>query len=207
MRILGVLLLALALIALLPLGFVLSWGAEGLSLDLRLGALRFRVFPSRRAGRRGSGGGGAASGKKKKRKTSGGASGIGLRDLPELAELALDALGRFRRRARIDELTLHLVFGGANGDGTVLLYGGINALLSSLLPAFHRAFRVRREDIQTAMDFELDRNICELRVAAVWRIGSLVRILFAAGLAFLRWRRGRRARQISAAADAGAGHG
>ena len=207
MRVLGIILLALLLLGLLPVGIEAEAAGQSALLRVKIGPVGLRLYPAppqkKKAPRR--------RGKKLEpeeeapaEETRGRRGGLGLgpRDLPELWRLLRRLLGRFRRSLCIRELTVHLVLGGADGGGAVLVYGWANALRSTLSPAFHRAFRVRREDVQLAVDFELEEPVWELRLAVSIRIGQIVWIVAASGFEALFWllRRRRQARRAARAA-------
>lgn len=108
-------------------------------------------------------------------------------DILSIAKIALKMLGRFRRKLCFDELMLHLTVAMDDPCDTVTRYGQINAAISGLLPPLHKAFRIRKEDIGTAMDFFGDRMSADAKVTATLRIWEILYIVICAGAASLVW--------------------
>lgn len=185
--ILGMLFLLLCL----PAGVYLRYSAEGMSLKLVYGPLRFQLLPSR-------------GGKKtKKEKKPGKAApkkvkstkpvpkvehtspkGGKLKDLMEYIPIGRNFLGAIRRSLLMRRLVLLVNLAGNDPCDLALLYGKANAGVACAMPLLERAFRIRQRDIQVFCDFtadstevyaELEIVACPARLIAValrygWRL-------------------------------------
>lgn len=116
-------------------------------------------------------------------------------DIMGIVKLALEALGRFRRSLSIDLLELHLVTAGPDPYSAVMNYGYFNAAIGALLPALHRTFKIKKEDISSDIDFEADKMKIDAALALTIRIGQILLIALCAGFAFLKWMLRRRRRR------------
>ena len=186
----------LLLILLTPLGVDLSYFDGVFALMVKLGLLRLTLLP-----RRTSEGKPKKPKKKKEKKpkpekeaeeTGAGKPSrfpkITLNDAIELLGLVFQLLGRFRRYLSIDRLTLHLVTGAADPYNAVMLYGALNAALGALSPGFHRAFRVKHEDVRLGCDPTPGASLAaEGQLAFTWRIWALLHSVNCLLYGGLRW--------------------
>ena len=110
--------------------------------------------------------------------------------------MAVKALSRLRRMLSIDVLMLHLRVGGDDPFDTVVQYGAINAALGAALPHLNRAFKIKKQDIHTAIDFSEESTSAEARLAGTYQIWEILCIALCAGASFVVWllRRRKRAR-------------
>lgn len=183
--------LAILVLLILPLGADLSYFDGVFAFKLKLGPLRLTLFP--RAPR-------PEKPKKPKKpkppKPEGEAAEkpkpsfpkLTLDDILELLGILFRLLGRFRRYLSIDDFTLHLVCGGEDPYDAVLLYGRLNAALGALSPWFHRAFRVRAEDLRLGTDVTPGAATAfEGRLVFSWQLWELLHTVNCAALSALRW--------------------
>ena len=196
-----IILALLLLLLMLPVGLDLAYQGQKLRLRILLGPLPIQLIPRRPK-------------KPKKPKepkepkeeapkppaekpSAGGLLGtLRFDDLVELARLFLKAVGRFFRFLSLDEFTLHLVLGAEDPYDAVLWYGRINAALGWLAPWFHRAFRVREEDVQIGVDPNPGaKPAFEGRLRFTWQIWELLHTLNCAAFAAARWYLKRRKEQ------------
>lgn len=213
MTALVIILAIIILLLLLPIGVDAAFSGGVFSLSVRAGPLRLRLLPAKPK----KGAESRKSKKPKKKKVSPDKPEsksktklkLTLADIKELAGLALRALSRLRRFLSIDVLMLHLRVAGDDPYDTVRQYGAVNAALGALLPQLHRAFEIKKEDIQTAIDFSQEKTGADVRFAATYRIWELLCIAFCAlgsGIAWLLRNR-KRTRAAAAAARAKAEQG
>lgn len=204
-----ILLAILALILLLPVGAELSYLDGALSAKARIGPVRLRLWPRKKEKAKAADG---EAGKKEKpskahkHKDGGKKNPLTREDIFSIAKLGLKALGRFRKCLSIDVLMLHICAGASEPFDAVKQYGYFNAALGTLHPLLHRAVKIRREDIATAVSFESEKTAVDARVAATLRIWEILYIGVCAGFGFLVWlrRRKKRAKQLAAPRDGAA---
>ena len=210
MIVLGIVLALLFLLLLTPVGVAAAFLDGVLSLAVKLGPFRLTLLPRKKKGD-----GGEKREKKKpkkskkpeksqeeKKKTS--KQKLSREDITGIVKLALKALGRFRRHLSLDELMLHVTVATGDPYDTVLRYGAVNAALGAFLPLLHRAFKIRREDIGTAMDFEQEKLAVQAKLTATLRVWEILHIAFCAAGSFLLWmhRRKKRRKQEQAVNEA-----
>ncbi len=97
------------------------------------------------------------------------------------------ALRRTGRRIRIRPLKLHLLVAGADPADTAVLYGRVQAAQAALLPALHRLVRIREQDIQLFLDFQMEELDCIADVGVSIRLGDALAVALRSGGELLRW--------------------
>ena len=193
-----IIVILLLLLLILPVGVDAAYLDGVFSLKLKLGPVRKTLLPKKQ--KEDAPEEPKKKKKKKKKKKDGDAEKpkkkLGLGDVLELAKIALKALGRFRRSLSIDVFMLHVVLAAADPFDAVTQSGYLNAGLGALSPLFHKALKVRSEDVQTGLDVLPGSIAFEGRIVATLQIWEILHIANCAGAAFLRWylRRRRAAR-------------
>ena len=128
-------------------------------------------------------------------------------DIVEIAKIALRALGRFGSSISVDRLEVSINAATSDPYDTAMLYGYINAALGTLMPLARRAMKIRREEINTSMSFEIQKTEITARVVATLQIWEILHIVFCAAFSALVWFiRLRRASKKAAKAAAGKGN-
>lgn len=169
--------LGLALLSRLRLGGRVRWEKGVLTIWIRIGPIRVRVWPMR---------------KKKplrlplphKKKPSAvhpweKATKPSPLELLEIwLPLVCEAAGRMRRAIRIDRLELSVCVGGSDPGDAALLYGGINTFLGMILPLFEHAFQVRKRRVATSVDFDAETTEITFLGAGSLTLGQLVVFTF-----------------------------
>lgn len=202
MIVLAIILALLILLLLLPVGVDASFLGGALTVKVKAGPVKLRLIPARKKKEK--------PGKEKKKK----AKPPKEKKAPEekkkqkltrddifgIARLGLKALSRLRKSLSIDLLMLHLTAGAEDPYDAVMQYGYVNAGLGALLPLLHRAVKVRKEDIATAVDLNSGKTSVDLRLAATLQIWEILYIALCAGVGFLGWmhKRKKRAKQETA---------
>lgn len=207
MTALAIIFAVVLLLLCIPIGADAAFGGDGpVSLKLVLGPLRLRVLPPKS---------GKTAGKKPKKKAKEKKPAaaeehkkklkLSLRDILDLAHIALDALSRFRRSLSLDVLTLHITAGAPDPYDAVMQYNYLNAALGVLWPLFDRAFKVRERDVRTALDIGADGIAAAGRVKATLQIWEILHIANCAVYALAKWylpkRKAAKASQKAAAAE------
>ena len=99
-----------------------------------------------------------------------------LSTLLKLARLALEAVGAFRRKLRVDLLRLHLRIASGDPYDTAMRYARVRAGLEGLYPLAARTLAVKERDIRLAADFTGEKTHAVARLILTIRIGQIVGI-------------------------------
>ncbi|MCM1149847.1 MAG: DUF2953 domain-containing protein [Butyricicoccus sp.] len=193
MTALWIILAILILLLLLPVGVDAAFLGGVFSLAVKAGPLKIRILPAKPKKPK------MKKPKKKKDKKEESAKPkqkLTLEDIKSIARLALKALSRLRRFLSIDVLELYLRVGGGDPYDTVKQYGAINAALGAALPYVHGAFKIKKQDIQTAIDFSEEKLSADAHIAATYQIWEILCIAFCVLGSLIVWlvRRKKRAR-------------
>ena len=204
---LGIIILIIVLLLLLPLGADAAYGQDGFKLKLKIGPAHMSIIPSKEKKKN------KKEKKPKKAKAEKAAKSskkpskprqkLSFEDIMGIIRLALKALGRFRRSISVDLIKVHITTAGPDPYSAVMNCGYINAAIGAVLPLLHRVFKVKKEDYETGVDFDSDKLKLEGRVVLTVRVGEILLIALCAGIGFLKWRKGRKAR-LKAEAQAAA---
>ena len=117
--------------------------------------------------------------------------------LGQLLELGCQAAGALRRKIRVDELTVHITWAGADPAQTAIGFGRANAALGMIWPMIDHNFRVKKHDLGVAVDFEGARPAYEVRAAVTLTVSQLLAFgLRFGGKLLILWSRGRRAPEM-----------
>lgn len=214
---LAVILAVVVLLLILPVGGDVSFIDYAFSLSVKAGPFKIGLLPKKEKSE-GEGSGKKPKKEKKKKDDAQPEKGeaeaekekkpkqkLTFEDILGIIKLALDALGRFRRSLSIDVLMLHLTTAGPDPYSAVMNYGYFNAAIGAILPGLHRAFKVKKEDIASQVDFDADKLKVDARLVLTIRIGEILLIVFCAAFAFVKWflhRRRRIKREAKAAQKA-----
>lgn len=176
-KVLLILLLILWLISLIRIGGRVSYGAAGLFVTVLRGPFKIQVLPARERPQKG---------KKPKRETKPkkekkpkekkpkpeGQPGT-LPRLMKLLPVVGEACGALKRKVRIDDLELELIWGGGDPASVALGYGQANAVLGILWPIFDHNFKVKRHSFQIGLDYERREPAVEVRAAVTLTVGQM----------------------------------
>ena len=168
MTAIAIILAIIILLLLLPVGVDAAFVGGAFSLSVKAGPLKLRLLPAKPKKKNKNP---KPKKPRKPKKPKGEKDGeaksraklkLTLADIKEMASLALRALSRLRRFLSIDVLMVHLSVAGDDPYDTVRQYGAVNAALCALLPHLHRAFKIKKQDIQTTIDFALGADVHSL---------------------------------------------
>ncbi len=178
---LAVLALLILLLFCLRLGVAAGYDQTGGWLMWRLGPKWFSLYPP--------------SPKKKTRPVKekpaaapkekpalGGALDLALALLPDLKQAA----GRFRRALRIDELTLHLVWGEDDPADAAIHYGRAWAVVEGLLAFLEANFIVKKRQVRLDLDYQLEHPRLTVRAGLSLTVFQLLRVALPLGWAALK---------------------
>lgn len=197
---------AAIMLALLPLGISGRYGADGPLVKILIGPIRFTVFPRPHKEKKG---------KKKealpetterekkgpplpqppqppgeeKAKAEPKEKGGSVADFLPLVKVALDFLGDFRRKLRVDRLEWKLIMAGGDPCDLAVNYGRAWAALGNLIPQLERLFVIKKRDMEVECDFTASETVVIARLDMTMTLGRLlalaVRYGFRAGKEFL----------------------
>lgn len=94
--------------------------------------------------------------------------------LMKLLPVVGQACGALKRKIRIDDLELELIWGGGDPAAIALGYGQANAVLGMLWPVFDNNFKVKRHSFQIGMDYSAPQPAVELRAAVTLTVGQIM---------------------------------
>lgn len=174
LKVLLIILLVLWLISLIRIGGRVRYGQEGLFVTALAGPLRIRLLPMKKPGKKKK----PKKEKKPKKKPKEkkprpeGQPGT-LARLMQVLPVAAQAAGRLKRKIRIDDLELSLIWGGADAASIALGYGRANAALGMLWPLLDHNFKVKRHAFQVELDYGRTEPAVELTAAVTITIGQI----------------------------------
>lgn len=92
----------------------------------------------------------------------------------DLLPLVCEAAGGLKKRIRIDELTIRLVWVSEDPMETALGYGRANAAMGMIWPLLDHNFNVKKHDLGVGVDFTRTSTAIMCRAALTMRLGQLV---------------------------------
>ncbi len=196
MIILAAILLAMGLIALIPVGVFLQYGDSSLLVRAVLGPVRLTLYPRRPAGdrrkarklRRLQKKRDKLRRKQESRKTDLPVvrKKLSLSELYSLAKPLLELLGQMRRKLLVRELTVQVSFGGPDAARTAICYGRAWALIGAVTPLLENAFRIQNRKIDAVLGSTEDTIQLFLRMEIRMRIGTGFFLALKAGFRVLK---------------------
>ncbi|MBE6995918.1 MAG: DUF2953 domain-containing protein [Ruminococcaceae bacterium] len=190
--ILGILIALFLLLCLTRVGIYAQWRSNALTLDVRIGLLRFHL-PSKdsKATAEPKDGADAADSKpsSRKKKQAVKPTFADIKDVCRVLWPPLKrALHRLGRGVRITPLQVSLTIGGQEDPAAAAQqYGAIYAWLWTLMPQAEQLLDIPDPRIHIGLDFDTAETTAEAEVGISIRIGTLLAVAFGAGIPALRW--------------------
>ncbi len=183
-----IVIVVLLLILAFPIGIDAAYSADERFLKLKLGPFRKTLLPGKKTKK-------PKQKKKKKEKPKQEEEpekkkekrSFTLDDILTLAEIAIDALHRFRIHLSVDRFLLYWTASASDPYSAVQQYGKVNAVLGVLLSKAHNVLKIRDEDVRTTLDLEAEHPTIRTRLILSIQIWEILLILICAGGAGLRW--------------------
>lgn len=184
------------LLAILPLGVFVSYDEDGVVVKIVAGPVKITLFPRPKKEKK--------SEKKSKKKTSASPAeqlpkppqppkqipekkkGGSWTDFLPLVQVALDFLGSFRRKLRINRLDLKLTMAGDDPCDLAVNYGRAWAAVGNLMPQLERLFVIKKCNIEVACDFTASQTLVKFRSEATITLGRLVSLAVVYGIRVFR---------------------
>lgn len=179
LKVLLIVLAVLWLISLIRMGGRVRYGEAGLFASVLAGPFTLQVFPMKAKKRDKPKQAGKAKkekppiAEKHKKEPKEGQPGT-LSRLMKLLPVAGQACGALKRKIRIDDLELQLIWGGSDPAAIALGYGQANAALGMIWPILDNNFKVKRHSFQIDLDYGRTQPGVELTAALTFTIGQIV---------------------------------
>ena len=101
-------------------------------------------------------------------------SGGPITDFLPLVQIALDMLGAFRRRLRVNMLELKLLMAADDPCDLAVNYGRAWAAVGNLMPRLERVFVIKKRDIEVECDFETSQTRVTARLDLTITLGRII---------------------------------
>ena len=180
----------LFLLAILPLGVRVLYDENGPLVKLVLGPVKLTVFPRPKKEKK-------PKQEKKPEKQEAQAEpklpqppqpppapkepkkekGGSLTDFFPFVKLALDFLGDFRRKLRMNELYLRLILASDDPCDLAVNYGKTWTAVGNFLPALERWFVIKKRDVEVECDFTASETKVIARVEITLTLGRLLSLV------------------------------
>lgn len=199
------------LLAVLPIGVRLRYNSEGIVLKILAGPVKITLLPRTTKKKK----------EKKKKETKAAKEpaeenlpkppqppkqpkekkpkaekGGSLLDFLPLVKTALDFLGDFRRKLRLDNLYLRLILAGDDPCDLAVNYGLAWAAVGNLLPQLEKWFVIKKRDIEVECDFETSQTLViahlDLTITLGRLLAAVVRFAVRALIEYLKLRKKRK---------------
>ena len=175
LKVLLIVLLIFWLISLIRVGGRVRYGAAGLFVFVLAGPLKIQLLPARPKEEKPRKKKKPKKEKKPKEKKPKPEGQPGtLSRLMQLLPVVGEVCGALKRKIRIDDLKLELIWGGSDAAAIAIGYGQANAALGMLWPLLDNNFKVKRHSFQIGMDYGRTQPAVELEAALTFTIGQIV---------------------------------
>ncbi len=115
-----------------------------------------------------------------------GKKGGTLVDFLPLVRIALDFLGDFRRKLRVDNLYLRLLLAASDPCDLAMNYGRTWAAVGNLMPQLERLFRIKKRDVEVECDFTASEPMVIARMDVTISLGRLLSLAAVYGVRALK---------------------
>jgi len=176
----------LLLLAVLPLGVRIRYHSDGILVKVIAGPVKITVFPLPKKKKKKEPKKNLTQeqeenlpkppqppkGKKKKKPKE--EKGGSLLDFLPLVKIALDFLGDFRRKLRLDNLYLRLIMAANDPCDLAVNYGRAWAAVGNLMPQLEKWFVIKKRDIEVECDFEASETLVIAHLDLTITLGRLL---------------------------------
>ena len=186
----------LVLLAILPLGVGLRYNWEGIRRWVIAGPMKITLLPKKKKPQKKK----AEKKPEKEEKTEKPKEspsapapekpeekkGGSVTDFLPLVRVALDLLGDFRRKLRVNRLELEVKLAGDDPCDLAVNYGRACAAVANLMPQLERAFVIKKRHVWVGCDFEGDQTLIYGRLDLTITLGRIVWLAVRYGIRALR---------------------
>ena len=185
--ILAGILLLFWLLGRIRVGALVAYSETGFLLNVQVGPRRIQILPSKKEKKpkqpKTTEKQSAAADQAEQSKRSGKDTlSTALRFLPLVGEAA----GRLKRKIRIDDLNLRIIWGASDPADAAKGYGAGNAVMGILWPAVEHNFKVKEYDLSVDVDFERSKPEFIGNVKVTITIGQIIALLLILGVKALK---------------------
>lgn len=112
--------------------------------------------------------------------------GGSLRDFLPLVKVALNFLGAFRRKLRVNRLELKLILAGGDPCDLAVSYGRAWAAVGNLMPRLERLLVIKKRDVEVECDFTASETLVIARLDLTVTLGRLLGLAIVYGIRALK---------------------
>ena len=186
-----------ALLAILPLGVRIRYNEDGPLVRVVLGPVKLKVYPippkkkkeEKSEKKKPDSQAADSSGQlpkppqpPKNTKPEKEKSGGSLLDFLPLVKLAIQLLGDFRRKLRLNDLQLKLILAGGDPCDLAVNYGRTWAAVSNLMPRLESWFVIRKKNIEVECDFTASETLVYVYLDLTITLGRLLSLVVVYGV-------------------------
>jgi hypothetical protein len=106
----------------------------------------------------------------------------------ELVRMGMRTLSRLRRHLCVDLFLLRWTAAASNPYDAAMQYGAVCAALGTLVPMAERTLKIRECEMEVNVRFDLEKPEIEARILLTLRIWEIVWVGLNFGMEYLRWR-------------------
>ena len=191
MKALIIVLLVLTVLMIVPVGIDGGYNGKNLILGIKIGFFNIRVFPKKEKPIKLEKLKKPKKPKKpkepheEKEKEPKQKKPLDKEQIRSLIKFALKALGRFRKKLRINYLRIHYTFATSDPFATAMGFGASNAVMNTIVPLLDDAFVIDNRDIGTSFDFLSDKPVFDFWLTTTIQIWEILYIAIAFGFDLL----------------------
>ena len=115
---------------------------------------------------------------KPKKKKSSFQLSFNMSEIFAIAKVALEAVGNFGRKLKVDRFLLHYTAGGTDPCDTANTFGMVNAGLSALAPVCASRYKVKDCYVKTEVDFLSEKMKLDFALTLSIRVGQILAVAF-----------------------------
>lgn len=172
LKVLLIVLAVLWLISLIRVGGRVSYGQAGLFVTALAGPLKLQILPARPGKKKKPKKEKPPAAEKHRKEPEGGQPGT-LSRLMKLLPVVGQACGALKRKIRVDDLELELIWGGSDPAAIALGFGQANAALGMIWPIFDHNFKVKRHNFRIGLDYDRREPAVEVQAAVTLTVGQI----------------------------------
>ena len=101
-------------------------------------------------------------------------------------DLALEFLGKFRRKLRVNRLELKLVMASDDPCDLAVNYGKAWVALGNLMPQLERLFVIKKRNLEVECDFTAEKTLIFARLDLTITIGRILSLGVVYGIRIIR---------------------
>ena len=172
LKVLLIVLAVLWLISLIRVGGRVSYGQAGLFVTALAGPLKLQILPAKPRKKKKPEKEKPPAAEKHRKEPKEGQPGT-LSRLMKLLPVVGQACGALKRKIRVDDLELELIWGGSDPAAIALGFGQANAALGMIWPIFDHNFKVKRHNFRIGLDYDRREPAVEVQAAVTLTVGQI----------------------------------